>query len=223
MPPQHCPAWYSASCLDSNSRRNCKPENAPMQCSPFHLSQLHPQLSCLPSYYCQSTQNFFHNSLELGHILSQVTFNSPLLHNGQALGVDGATVLHFSVPKICHHQLHYPRREVLGPLLLCLKHLVFLPVEQPHQLHHFSSFLHEGSVLDGLLPVASAPIHFVMSLSAASSLSAISPIDLPSDVLQMTGSLLFSPAPDTCRLATWRVLKPLGTGQLSTNLAITSE
>ena len=111
-----------------------------MQCSPFHLSQLHPQLSCLPSYYCWSTQNFFHNSLELGRILSQVNFNSPSLHNGQALGVNGATVSRFSVPKICRHQLHYPHREVLGPLLLHLKHLVFLPVEQPHQLHHFSSF-----------------------------------------------------------------------------------
>ena len=217
VPPQHCPAWYSASCLDSNSCCNCKPENVPMQCSPFHLSQLHPQLSCLPSYYCWSTQNFFHNSLELGRILSQVNFNSPSLHNGQALGVNGATVSRFSVPKICRHQLHYPHREVLGPLLLHLKHLVFLPVEQPHQLHHFSSFLHEGSVLDGLSPAASAPIHFVVPLSAASSPGTISPIDLPSNVLQMAGSLLFSPAPrepapDTCRLATRRVLKPLGMG-----------
>jgi hypothetical protein len=175
----------------------------------------------------------FHDSLELGRILSQVNFNSPSLHNDQALDVNGATVSPLFSPQDMSQPTALPPQGSPWTPSSPFEAFGFSPVEQPHQLHHFSSFSYEDGALDELSSTASTPIHFISPLSPASSPGAISPIDLPSNDLQTAGSLLFSPtqrprepAMDTHRrrrMTTRRSLKPPGTGRLSANLAITSE
>ena len=185
-----------------------------------------------PMVMCDTST--FHDSLELGHIFSQVNFNSPSLHNDQALDVNGATVSPLFSPQDMSQPSALPPQGSPWTPSSPFDIFGFSPVEQPHQLHHFGNFSYEDGVFDDLSSTSSTPINFISSLSPTSSPGAISPIELPSNDLHTTGSLLFSPtqrprepALDTHRrprrMTIRRALKPPGTGRLSANLAIASE
>jgi hypothetical protein len=245
---QNAPFQFSSSSLSaalSDPQQNVLPSPLPHLIEDYYhdfpstsVSPASPNNDLLsniedqPMVICDTST--FHDSLELGRILSQVNFNSPSLPNDQALDVNGATVSPLFSPQDMSQPSALPPQGSPWTPSSPFEIFGFSPVEQPHQLRHFSNFSYEDGVLDDLSSTASTPIHFITSLSPTSSPGAISPIDLPSNDLHTTGSLLFSPtqrprepALDTHRrprrMTTRRALKPPGTGRLSANLAIASE
>ncbi|KAK2462006.1 hypothetical protein APHAL10511_006469 [Amanita phalloides] len=173
----------------------------------------------------------FQDSLELGRILSQVSFYSPA---EQALEINGATVSPLFSPQDMSQPSSLPPQGSPWSPSTPFDSFGLSPVEQPIQLHHYGGLLCEDNAFDELSSTASTPLNFISSLSPTSSPGGISPIDLPMNDSQTTGSLLFSPTQrrrkptlDTHRrprrTLTRRTLKSPGTGRLSANLAITSD
>ncbi|KAF8632550.1 hypothetical protein AX15_001765 [Amanita polypyramis BW_CC] len=176
----------------------------------------------------------FRDSLDLGHIFSQVGFNSPAIHNDQALDINEAMVSPLFSPQDMAQPNALPPQGSPWTPSTPFEAFGLSPVEHPQHLQHLNGFFGDDGIYDDLSSTTSTPINFISSLSPNSSPNAISLVDLPSNDPHTSGSLLFSPTQRPRepvsnthkrprRTIARRMLRPLGTTRLSANLAITSD